>query len=62
LINASTLLSDEGKKVINIIFSEIKDICRVATAYYLFDPVKRDQFCFFRVMIGLKKTIPQSSI
>jgi hypothetical protein len=46
LINASTLLSDEGKKVINAIFSEIKDICRVATAYYLFDPVKRDQFCF----------------
>ena len=62
LINASTLLSDEGKKVVNAIFSEIKDICRVATAYYLFDPVKRDQFCFFRVMTGLKKTILQSSI
>ena len=61
LINASTQLSDDGKKVINEIYSEIKDICRVATAYYLFDPVKRDQFCFFRVMIGLKKTTILSS-
>lgn len=60
LINASEQLSAEGKEIINDIFSEIKDICRVATAYYLFDPVKRDLFCFFRVMIGLKKTIPQS--
>ena len=60
LINASTRLSEEGKREVNSIFSEIKDICRVATAYFLFDPVKRDQFCFFRVMIGLKKTIPQS--
>lgn len=60
LINSSTELSNEGKQVINAIYSEIKDICRVATAYYLFDPLKRDQFCFFRVMIGLKKTIPQS--
>jgi hypothetical protein len=61
LINASSLLSDESKEVITEIFSEIKDICRVATAYYLFDPMKRDSFCFFRVMIGLKKTVPQSS-
>ncbi len=61
LINSSDHLTEEGKRVINAIFSEIKDICRVATAYYLFDPVKRDQFCFFRVMIGLKKTIPQAN-
>ncbi|MGQ8338181.1 hypothetical protein ACUNWD_16635 [Sunxiuqinia sp. A32] len=58
LINHSTLLTKEGKKEVQEIFTIIKDICRVATAYYMFDPLKRDQFCFFRVMINLRKPTP----
>ncbi len=57
LINESSHLSPEGKKVINEIFSEIKDICRVVSAYYMFDPAKRDLFCFFRVLHGLKHSL-----
>lgn len=60
LINESKYLNKEGKKVVNEIFSEIKDICRIASAYYLFDSVKRDLFCFFRVMHGLKREIPET--
>ncbi len=61
LIVASDRLSESGKLAVNEIFTEVKDICRVATAYYLFEPLKRDQFCFFRVMFGLKETFPQSN-
>lgn len=61
LIVASDRLSESGRLAVNEIFTEVKDICRVATAYYLFEPLKRDQFCFFRVMFGLKETFPQSN-
>jgi len=60
LIVASDRLSEAGREAVNEIFTQVKDICRVATAYYLFEPLKRDQFCFFRVMFGLKETFPQS--
>jgi len=60
LINESSRLSPEGKQVINEIFSEIKDICRIATAYFMLDPLKRDQFSFFRVLHGLNKILPET--
>lgn len=53
-------LDAELKHEINAIYSEIKNICRIVTAYYEFDPVQRDRFCFYKVMIGLKKSIPVS--
>lgn len=49
-------LSAELKQEINSIYSEIKDICRIASAYYEFDPGHRDKFNFYRVMINLKKS------
>ncbi len=49
-------LSTELKREINIIYTEIKDICRITHAYYEFDPVQRDKFCFYKVMINLKKS------
>ena len=49
-------LGAELKREINSIYSEVKDICRVANAYYEFDPVQRDRFNFYKVMINLKKT------
>lgn len=49
-------LGAELKKEINTIYSEVKDICRVTNAYYEFDPVQRDKFNFYKVMINLKKS------
>lgn len=49
-------LSAELKREINAIYSEIKDICRIANAYYEFDPAQRDRFNFYKVMIRLKKS------
>lgn len=50
-------LDAELKREINAIYSEIKNICRIVTAYYEFDPAQRDRFCFYKVMIGLKKSM-----
>ncbi len=50
-------LGDELKVEINAIYSETKDICRIVNAYYEFDPLQRDKFNFYKVMIGLKKSM-----
>ncbi|MEL7586961.1 MAG: hypothetical protein AAGU19_09620 [Prolixibacteraceae bacterium] len=60
LINGSMNLTDEGKSELNEIFSEIKDICRVVSTYYMLNPVKRDQFSFFRAMHNLNHSIPET--
>ncbi|MGD9931785.1 MAG: hypothetical protein AB7U05_17330 [Mangrovibacterium sp.] len=60
LIHDNKQLDEEAKKKISAIYSEIKDICRIATAYYMLDAVKRDQFCFFRVLHGLNLELPET--
>lgn len=60
LINGSKNLNEEGKNMLGEIFSEIKDICRVVSTYYMLDPVERDQFSFFRVMHGLNHAMPET--
>ncbi len=49
-------LGADLKREINAIYSEVKDICRIANSNYEFDPVQRDRFNFYKVMINLKKT------
>ena len=49
-------LSADLKQEINAIYTEVKDICRIANAYYEFDPAQRDRFNFYKVMIKLKKS------
>jgi hypothetical protein len=49
-------LSADLKLEINAIYNEVKDICRIANAYYEFDPAIRDKFNFYKVMIKLKKS------
>jgi hypothetical protein len=49
-------LSADLKEEINAIYNEVKDICRIATAYYEFDPAIRDKFNFYKVMIKLNKS------
>ncbi len=55
LVNESDELTSEAKEELNAVYSQVKDICRVATAYYQFDPPRRDLFDFYKVMIKLKK-------
>ena len=35
------------------IYETIQDICRIAVAYFQFDPIKRDEFNFYKVMVNL---------
>jgi len=49
-------LGAELKREINAIYSEVKEICRIVNAYYEFDPIQRDRFKFYHVMINLKKS------
>jgi len=50
-------LAADLKQEINVIYSEVKDICRIANVYYEFDPVQREKFTFYKVMINLKKSV-----
>lgn len=49
-------LGADLKREINAIYSEVKEICRIVNAYYEFDPMQRDRFKFYHVMINLKKS------
>lgn len=60
LIHDNKHLSAEAKQKINEIYSEIKDICRIASAYYMLNSEKRDLFCFFRVLHGLNLALPET--
>ena len=46
-------LNSYGKKEVQEIYETIQDISRIAMAYYQFDPVKRDQFNFYKVLVNL---------
>lgn len=42
-----------GKKEVVQIYAAIKDICRIAIAYYHFEPEKRCQFNYYKVLVNL---------
>jgi hypothetical protein len=46
-------LNTYGLKEVAEIYQTIQDICRIAVAYYQFDPIKRDEFNFYKVMVNL---------
>ena len=46
-------LNNYGKKEMNEIYKTVQDICRIAIAYYQFDPIKRDQFNFYKTLVNL---------
>ena len=46
-------LNTYGQKEVSQIYSIVQDICRIAIAYYQFDPLKRDQFNFYKVLVNL---------
>ena len=46
-------LNSYGQKEVQEIYETIQDISRIAMAYFQFDPVKRDQFNFYKVLVNL---------
>jgi len=46
-------LNSYAQKEVAEIYEIIQDICRISVAYYQFDPIKRDEFNFYKVMINL---------
>ncbi len=52
-LEGDTQLNTYGQKEVKEIYEAIQDISRIAMAYYQFDPVKRDQFNFYKVLVNL---------
>lgn len=52
-MESDTELNTYAQKEVSEIYSTIQDICRIAMAYYQFDPVKRDLFNFYKVLVNL---------
>lgn len=46
-------LDNYGKKEVAQIYAAIQDICRIAIAYYQFDPIKRSQFNYYKTLVNL---------
>lgn len=46
-------LNSHGQREVGEIYTTIEDICRIAMAYYQFDPVKRDDFNFYKTLVNL---------
>ena len=54
MMNNKHLMADEYQARIEILYSKVRDISRIATAYYYFEPVKRVSFNFFKALRNLK--------
>lgn len=52
-LEGNTQLNSYGQKEVKEIYETIQDISRIAMAYYQFDPVKRDLFNFYKVLVNL---------
>jgi hypothetical protein len=50
VITDPSLVDEEGRRLLEQVYEEIQDICRIATAYYYFDPAKRESFNFFKAL------------
>jgi len=50
VLNDPETIADEGRQLVEEIYREIQDICRICTAYFHFDPNKREGFNFFKAL------------
>jgi len=46
-------LDNYGKSEVTQIYETIQDICRIAIAYYQFDPAMRSKFSYYKVLVNL---------
>lgn len=54
LMNNKTLLASDDQVRIEKLYGEVRDISRIATAYYHFDPQKREAFNFYKALRNIK--------
>ena len=54
LMNDTNVISEEDREKIEKLYSEVRDISRLATAYYYFDPQNREAFNFFKALRNLR--------
>ena len=54
MMNNKNILADKDMARIEKLYLEIRDISRIATAYFYFEPLKRESFNFFKVLRNLK--------
>jgi hypothetical protein len=54
MMNDTTIVPAEYQESLEKLYSEVRDISRIATAYYYFDPKKREAFNFFKALRNLK--------
>jgi hypothetical protein len=54
LMNNKNLIEDEYLIRIETLYGKIRDISRIATAYFYFEPLKREAFNFFKALRNLK--------
>lgn len=50
VLNDPAAIDDDGRHLVEEIYREIQDICRICTAYYHFEPNKREYFNFFKAL------------
>lgn len=55
VVTDTSLVDDSGRRKLEQVYAEIQDICRVSTAYYYFDPVKRESFNFFKALRNIQQ-------
>ena len=53
LKGTSKAVSQEVGDVFNAIYDEIIGVCKIASAYYRFEPLKKEQFTFNKVLANL---------
>ncbi len=53
VLQSDAHINNYGQKEITGIYSTIQDICRIANAYFDFDPIKRDAFSFYKTLVNL---------
>jgi hypothetical protein len=54
MMNDRHLMQDEDQIKIEMLYGVVRDISRIATAYFYFEPVKRESFNFFKSLRNIK--------
>lgn len=55
IVTDTSLVDDEGRQKLEAVYTEIQDVCRIATAYFYFDPPKRESFNFFKALRNIQR-------
>ncbi len=51
-INEKNICEEKAKEEEKAIYKEVKDICRIASSYYMLEPQKKEMFSFSKVLRG----------